>query len=58
MKKLLLNRETVRKLTTEDLHEVVGGKKSDKSACSGCCTILPQIPDNTFPEVPVLPAHP
>lgn len=54
-KKLLLNRETVRKLATEDLHEVAGGKRSNKS---GCCTILPQIPDNTFPDAPVLPAHP
>ena len=54
-KKLLLNRETVRKLTTEDLHEVAGGKKSNKSYC---CTILPQIPETTFPDVPVLPVDP
>ena len=48
-KKLILNRETVRKLTTTDLHEVVGGGRSEKSHC---CTILPQIPDNTFPGTP------
>ena len=36
-KKLFLNRETVRKLETEDLHEVVGGGRSNRSHC---CTIL------------------
>ncbi|MEJ7603238.1 MAG: class I lanthipeptide [Kofleriaceae bacterium] len=54
-KKLFLNRDTIRKLTTDDLHEVVGGQKSDNSAC---CTILPQIPENTFPGVPLLPTKP
>jgi hypothetical protein len=52
-KKLLLNRETVRKLNTEDLHEIAGGKKTDSSEC----TILPMIPDKTFPANP-LPVHP
>ena len=52
-KKLFLNRETVRKLNTSDLHEVAGGKKTDSSEC----TILPAIPANTFPgnPLPVLP---
>ena len=52
-KKLLLNRETVRKLNTEDLHEIAGGKKTDSSEC----TIIPMIPDKTFPANP-LPVHP
>jgi hypothetical protein len=53
-KKLFLNRETVRKLTTSDLHEVIGGKKTDSSEC----TIIPHIPATTFPDQPALPAQP
>ena len=57
-KKLLLNRETVRKLTTEDLHEVAGGKKSNKSYCCTLIPATPHIPETTLPDEPVLPANP
>lgn len=55
-KKLLLNRESIRRLTVEDLHEVAGAIKDPSAGC----TILPQIPDKTFPAnpVPVQPVHP
>jgi hypothetical protein len=54
-KKLLLNRETVRKLNTAELHQAAGAKS--KHCDSAECTILPMIPDNTFPAdpLPVLP---
>jgi hypothetical protein len=57
-KKLLLNRESIRRLTTHDLHEVAGGAERTRGCDpSAGCTILPQIPDNTFPANP-LPLNP
>lgn len=54
-KKLFLNRETVRKLSTADLHEVAGGAKS-KHCDSAECSITPALP--IIPDQPVLPVHP